>query len=71
MAKVYCMQVEILLTASDITYQAVKQRFDVWRLRHKEKILSLCLSKNKIKGYQQTLAAGWSLWISCCLWNRW
>ena len=23
MAKVYCMQVEILLTASDITYQAV------------------------------------------------
>ena len=26
MAKVYCMQVEILLTASDITYQAVKHR---------------------------------------------
>ena len=26
MAKVYCIQVEILLTASDITYQAVKHR---------------------------------------------
>ena len=26
MVKVYCMQVEILLTANDITYQAVKHR---------------------------------------------
>ncbi len=42
MAKAYCMQVEILLTASDITYQAVKHR-SVRRLAETVAILS-CLA---------------------------
>ena len=132
MAKVYRVQVEILLTAdekallehyvkennrrykkrgatrnwwtlekllqcllSDITYQAVKYRVSGLSGRNcREPVPALFTNshsggalmfsvfatgkrsflfvyqKNKIKGYQQTLAAGWSLWISCCLWNR-